>query len=86
MCYPIDPADYTALPSTLITLDSVTTSVQLMINITDDMLCEADERFEIMLTSLNDSCTIASPLVPVYIIDNDGRYTNSILHTCVYCN
>ena len=66
------PEDYTALSQT-ITLDSDTTSVHLMIPIIDDNLCEPDERFEIMLTSLNDNCEVTSSPVPVYIIDNDGR-------------
>ena len=73
-CFPIiAPDDYTALAQ-IITLDSVTTSVHLMININDDMLCEADERFEIMLTSLNDNCAVTSSSVPVYTVDNDGKY------------
>ena len=45
-----------------------------MINITDDVFCEANERFEIILSSLNGSCIVASSPVPVYIMDNDGKY------------
>ena len=68
----IAPDDYTTLMRT-ITLDSATTSVHLIVNITDDMLCEPDERFEIMLTSRNDNCAVTTSPVPVYIVDNDGE-------------
>ena len=68
----LDPDDYTALSQT-ITLDSDTTSESLMIPINDDDLCESDERFEIMLTSLNDNCVVISSPVPVLIKDNDGK-------------
>ena len=64
--------DYTALSQT-ITLDSVSTSVNLMIDIIDDVLCEPDERFEIVLTSMNDNCVVTSSPVLVLIIDNDGE-------------
>ena len=67
------PADYTTLTQT-ITLDSDTTSVQVMISINDDDLCESDEGFEITLTSLNDNCAVINSSVPVLIIDNDGEY------------
>ena len=67
------PDDYTAVQVN-ITLDSDTTIKHGYINITDDMLCEADEVFEIMLTSLNDNCVVTTSPVPVYIIDNDGMH------------
>ena len=44
-----------------------------MIDIIDDVLCEPDERFEIVLTSLNDNCEVTSSPVPVLITDNDGK-------------
>lgn len=71
-CCPVVPTDYDAI-SRIITLDSCTPSAHFMIGITDDILCDADERFEIILMSLNDSCTVTSSSVPVYIIDNDGK-------------
>ena len=67
------PADYTAV-SPIITLDSVNTSEHCYINITDDMLCEADEMFEIVLTSLNDKCNVTSSPVPVFILNNDRKF------------
>ena len=57
-----------------ITLDYINTSVHLEIAIYDDDLCEPSERFEIMLTSLNDNCNVTTSPVPVYIMDNDGKY------------
>ena len=70
------PDDYTALSRT-ITLDSDTTSVRLMIPIIDDdVLCEPDERFEIMLTSMDDNCEVTSSPVPVYITDNDRKLSS----------
>ena len=70
-CFLVAPEDYTAL-SWIVTLDSVTTSVHLMIPINDDNLCEPDESFEIVLTSLNDNCVVTSSPVLVLITDNDG--------------
>ena len=67
------PADYAALSQNII-LDSITTSMQLTIDIDDDMLCEADETFMITVTSMNDSCIVTSSSVPVLIIDNDGMF------------
>ena len=49
-----------------------------MIAIRDDNICEFDEMFLIMLTSLNDCAVTTSP-VPVYIIDNDGRFNMTCL-------
>ena len=72
LCFLVAPNDYTALSRT-ITLNSTTTSVHLMIPIVDDNLCEPDERFEIMLSSRNNKCVVTSSLVPVLIIDNDGK-------------
>ena len=71
-CFLVTPDDYTAI-SQSITLDSDLTSEYLWIPIIDDYLCEADERFQIVLTSYNDSCVVTSSPVPVYIIDNDGK-------------
>ena len=72
MCHLIAPADYIALSQT-VTLDNSTADVHLMINITDDMLDEPEERFEIMMTSLNGSCVVTpSSPIPVFIIENDG--------------
>ena len=68
----IAPNDYTAHSQT-ITLDSVTTSAHFTITIVDDMLCEPDKRFEIVLTSMNDICVVTSSSVPVLIIDDDGK-------------
>ena len=59
-------------PQTVLTLDSDTTSVQVLIPIIDDDLCEPDERFQITLTSMNDKCAVTSSPVPVLLIDNDG--------------
>ena len=72
LSFPADPDDYTAL-SQNITLDNVNTSVHLVVYIYDDNLCEPDEKFYIVLTSLNDNCYITSSPVPVYIIDDDGK-------------
>ena len=68
----VAPDDYTAISQT-ITLDSVTTSVYLILPIIDDDLCEPRERFEIVLTSQNNNCAVTSSPVLVYIIDNDGK-------------
>ena len=68
----IAPGDYTTLAQ-IITLDSITTSVNLTIDIVDDMLSEPDERFEIVVTSSNNCCRVISSPVPVLIIDNDGK-------------
>ena len=70
--YLIAPADYITF-SRVITLDSGTTSAHLTILIIDDLLCDADESFEILLTSLS-NCIITTSPVPVNIIDNDGRF------------
>lgn len=71
----IAPADYTVLVQT-VTLDNNTTSVHLTIGINDDLLNEPDERFEIILTSLNENCAVVTPSspIPVFIIDNDGMF------------
>ena len=65
-------------------LDSDTTSTSLIIDIVDDMLCEPDETFEIVLTSLNDNCAVITSPVPVLIIDNDGKSQVNI-HSYVAC-
>ena len=77
----IAPGDYTSLSQT-ITLSSATTSVNLMIAIIDDDICEPDEMFEIMLTSMNDKCAITSSPVPVLIIDNDGELPVLLCYMC----
>ena len=69
--FSIAPDDYTAFTQT-ITLDHVTTSALIMIEVNDDMECENDEGFEIMLTSRNDGCTITRTPVPVNILDNES--------------
>ena len=68
----IAPGDYTAL-TRIITLGSATTSVNITVDIDDDMFCEPDERFEIMLSSMNNNCAVTSSPVPVLIMDNDGK-------------
>ena len=54
-------------------LDDTVTSEQCHIDITDDLICEADERFFISLISLNDNCATHSSPIPVIIVDDDGR-------------
>ena len=44
-----------------------------MIPIIDDDLSEPDERFQIVLTSMNDNCEVTSSPIPVCIMDNDGN-------------
>ena len=68
--YPTAPADYISFSRT-ITLDSVITNVHFTIPIIDDTVCDADERFDIILTSLSDCIVTRSP-VQVQIVDNDG--------------
>ena len=55
-------------------LNSATTRVRLMISINDDDDDEPREEFSIALTSFSDICRITSSPVPVYIMDNDGKY------------
>ena len=71
-CIPTAPDDYSTLSQT-VTLDSVATSVHLTIDIVEDMLSEPDERFQIVLTSVNENCAVTRSPVPVVIIDNDGE-------------
>ena len=66
----IAPEDYGEV-SLIVTLDNTTTNV-VIINISDDILCEADEMFELMLSSLSDSCAVSRFPVPVHILDNDS--------------
>ena len=62
-----------------IILDNDTTSAHFMISINDDDLCEYDERFWIILNSLNDNCAVPGSPVPVYILDNDGMLIMQIM-------
>ena len=64
-------ADYALIQSL-----TLTTTARIMIAIRDDDICESDEKFEIILTSLLDCAIVNSP-VPVYIIDNDGKFMNA---------
>ena len=54
-------------------LNDTATSEQCHIDITDDLLCEPDERFYISLLSLNDNCVVDSSSIAVTILDDDGR-------------
>ena len=73
--------DYTEVSRT-ITLDSTITTVEITIDITDNTIPESDERFEIMLTSLNDNCIVTNSSVPVYITDDDGTFHIAIFSKC----
>ena len=54
-------------------LNDTATSEQCHIDITDDLLCEPNERFFISLLSMNANCVVDSSSIPVTILDDDGR-------------
>ena len=72
------PADYgtSSSPTLNVTLSSNNPTAHINISIHDDSLTEADERFEIMLTNLDDVCVVANTSLPVIITDNDGRLSS----------
>ena len=67
-------ADYAIMQ--IIMLNNITTTAHIMIAIRDDNICEFDEKVLIILKSLSD-CAVTNSPVPVYIIDNDGKFNNN---------
>ena len=72
----IEPADYTALVSTTVTIAGNTDSATFEINIEDDNVVESNETFQVQITSISPQggIDIGTPSsVTVMIIDNDGE-------------
>ena len=77
----IAPADYGAIVNQLFTFTPANQNDQLCVNIPiiDDLLCEGDETFSIVLSSTDDCVDIQLPAQgTVTIIDDDGKGNHSV--------
>jgi len=48
-------------------------STQLSVSITEDLIFEPTEHFNLSISTTSDGCTIADPIVDVYIMDDGER-------------
>ena len=48
-------------------------SMQLSVSITEDLIFEPTEHFNLSISTTSDGCTIPDPIVDVYIIDDGER-------------
>ena len=56
----------------LVVLNSSNPSMQLSVNIVEDLIFEPTEHFNLSVSTSSDGCTIPDPIVDVYIMD-DGE-------------
>ena len=48
-------------------------SMQLSVSITEDLIFEPTEHFNLSISTTSDGCTIPDPIVDVYIMDDGER-------------
>ena len=63
----------------LVVLNSSNPSMQLSVNIVEDLIFEPTEHFNLSVSTSSDGCTIPDPIIDVYIMD-DGE--TMYIHTC----
>jgi len=70
-----------AITTMLAVLNSGNPSMQLSVSITEDLVFEPTEHFNLSISTTSDGCTIPDPIVDVYIMD-DGE--TIYIHTYMY--
>ena len=73
------PDDFTAInPAMILVFNNAVTSLPVSIDITDDLVFEPTEHFNISLSTTSDGCSIPDPIIPVYIKDDGERMQRNI--------
>jgi len=53
-------------------------STQLSVSITEDLIFERTEHFNLSISTTSDGCTIPDPIIDVYIMD-DGKRKHALV-------